>query len=441
METVTKTNGHHVQNGAAKPNGAHHVAPAANGNGKPTPATKPTATIREVRFALMENLNKEDERPLIELAHGDPSKFECFRTDSAAEDAIVDAVRSGKYNSYAPSAGILPARRAIAEYLSNGLPYSLTPDDVFLTLGCAHAIEVTLTALTRPGISNILLPRPGYPYYEACSGHRNLETRHYDLRPENGWEVDLESVESLADENTVAIVIVNPGNPCGNVYSSAHLKEIAETAKKLRIPVIADEVYGHLTFGENPFVAMGMFGSVAPVITLGSISKRWIVPGWRLGWLVISDPNNVMRNSGLVNKIQASLFISPDPPTFIQAAVPQILENTKESFFTKINGLLREAVDLCYDRLRDIPCITCPKKPEGSMFAMVKLECTEMEGIKDDMDFCLKLAKEESVIVLPGTTVGQRNWLRITFAIEPATLEVGLGRIKDFCERHAKKKQ
>ncbi|CAN1193890.1 Nicotianamine aminotransferase 1 [Linum perenne] len=125
---------------------------------------------------------------------------------------------------------------------------------------------------------------------------------------------------------------------------------------------------------------------------------------------------------------------------FGQAADPEILKNTKDSFFERINGLLREAVDLCYDRLQDVPCITCPKKPEGAMFAMVKLECSELEGIKDDMEFCLKLAKEESVIVLPGTTVGQTGWLRITFAIEPATLEVGVGRIMAFCERHVKKK-
>ncbi|CAN1851590.1 Nicotianamine aminotransferase 1 [Linum perenne] len=123
-----------------------------------------------------------------------------------------------------------------------------------------------------------------------------------------------------------------------------------------------------------------------------------------------------------------------------QAAVPEILKNTKDSFFERINVLLREAVDLCYERLQDVPCITCPKKPEGAMFAMVKLECSELEGIKDDMEFCLKLAKEESVIVLPGTTVGQKGWLRITFAIEPATLEVGVGWIMAFCERHAKKK-
>ncbi|CAN1351482.1 Nicotianamine aminotransferase 1, partial [Linum perenne] len=332
------------------------------------------------------------------------------------------------------------SNRAIAEYLSKDLPYKLSSDDVYLTVGCIQAIELTLAVLARPG-ANILLPRPGFPYYESRVAVTNLEARHFDLLPERGWEVDLEGIEALADENTVAMVIINPGNPCGCVYSYQHLKKVAETAEKLGILVIADEVYAHLTFGSNEFVPMGVFGSIVPVLTLGSISKRWIVPGWRLGWLVTNDPNGILAETGLVSRIQASLFISPDPPTFIQAAVPQILKNTKQTFFTKINGLLREAVDLCYDKLENIPGITCPKKPEGAMFAMVKLETSEMEGIKDDMDFCLKLAREESVIVLPGTTVGQKNWLRITFAIEPETLEAGLGRLRAFCERYAKKKK
>ncbi|GMP59093.1 hypothetical protein CsSME_00022514 [Camellia sinensis var. sinensis] len=149
--------------------------------------------------------------------------------------------------------------------------------------------------LARPGV-NILLPRPGFPIYELCAAFRHLEVRHFDLLPKKGWEVDLDAVEALADHNTAAMVIINPGNPCGNVYTYPHLKKIAETAKRLKFFVIADEVYGLLAFGANPFVPMGVFGSVVPVPTLGSLSKRWIVPGWRLGWFVINDPNDIFRN-------------------------------------------------------------------------------------------------------------------------------------------------
>ncbi|XP_050379350.1 tyrosine aminotransferase-like [Argentina anserina] len=400
----------------------------------------PAITIRGVLTMMMQNLNTDDQRPVIPLGHGDPSAFPCFRTAVCAEDAIVDSVRSGKFNCYSPSVGILPARRAVADYLSNDLPYELSPDDVYLTIGCTQAIEVVLAgiSLINP-VANILLPRPGFPFYDTRAACSNLEVRCYDLLPEKGWEVDLEALEALADENTVAMVIINPGNPCGNVYTSQHLKKIAETARKLGIVVIADEVYDHLTFANNPFVPMGTYGSIAPVLTLGSISKRWLVPGWRLGWLVTCDPNAFLQNSGLMKSIKGCLDVAPDAPTFIQAAIPQIIENTKQDFFLKTVEMLRSAADICFDKLNEIPCIMCPSKPEGSMFVMVKLNFSLLDDISDDVEFSLKLAKEESVIVLPGVTVGLKNWLRITFACDHLSLQDGLGRIKAFCERHAKK--
>ncbi|KAH7576974.1 hypothetical protein ACOSP7_002324 [Xanthoceras sorbifolium] len=402
-------------------------------------ASASSVTIRWLLDSLKRNLNQNDSRPTIPLSHGDPSVFPSFRTTDAAQDAIVDAVRSAKYNHYSTNVGILPARRAIADYLNRDLPYKLSPDDVYLTVGCKQAIEAILTVLARPG-ANILLPRPGYPTYEAYARCNHLEVRYFDLLQEKGWEVDLDAVvEALADENTVAMVIINPGNPCGNVYSNQHLHKIAETARKLGIMVIADEVYQHLTFGSNPFVPMGVFGSIVPVVTLGSISKRWMVPGWRLGWLVTSDPNNILQKSGIVDSIKDFLTISSDPATFTQGAIPQILEKTEEDFFSKTNGLLREAADICYDGIKEIPCLACPYKPEGAMFVMVKLNLSLLEGIKNDMEFCLQLAKEESVIILPGVAVGLKDWLRITFAVELSGLEDGLGRVKAFCQRHAKK--
>jgi tyrosine aminotransferase len=96
---------------------------------------------------------------------------------------------------------------------------------VYLTVGCTQAIEIVVSVLARPG-ANILLPRPGYPQYEARVGCSSLEARHFDLLPERGWEVDLDSVEALADENTVAMVIINPSNPCGNVFTAQHLKKV-----------------------------------------------------------------------------------------------------------------------------------------------------------------------------------------------------------------------
>ncbi|KAL3508707.1 hypothetical protein ACH5RR_028108 [Cinchona calisaya] len=396
-------------------------------------------TIKGILSLLMANTNgdKDDKKKVISLGIGDPTAYSCFCTTVDVQQAVVDTLRSNKFNGYSPTVGLPQTRRAIAEYLSSDLPYKLSPDDVYVTAGCTQAIEMVLSILARPG-ANILLPRPGFPIYGLCATFRNLEIRYYDLLPEDGWEVNLEAIEALADHNTIAIVIINPGNPCGNVYTRQHLEKIAETAKKLRIAIIADEVYGHLAFGANPFVPMGVFGSIAPVFTLGSLSKRWLVPGWRLGWLVTSDPNGIFKNPKFIERIKKYCDICGGPATFIQAAVPLIMEQTKASFFGKTVNMLKHTADICCKKVEEIPCITCPSKPEGSMAVMVKLNVSLLKDISDDMDFCFKLAKEESVIILPGLAVGLKNWLRITFAAEPAALEEAFGRLKSFCQRHSK---
>ncbi|XP_015899243.3 probable aminotransferase TAT2 isoform X2 [Ziziphus jujuba] len=364
-------------------------------------AASTTISIKGILGLLMETIDESDTRKLISLGIGDPTAYSCFHTPKVAECAAVDSLQSEKFNGYAPTVGLPQTRRAIAEYLSRDLPYNLTSDDVFITSGCTQAIDVALTMLARPG-ANILLPRPGFPIYELCAAFRHIEVRHFDLLPEKGWEVDLDAIDALTDQNTVAMVIINPGNPCGNVYSYQHLEKIAETAKKLRILVIADEVYGHLAFGGNPFVPMGVFGSIVPILTLGSLSKRWIVPGWRLGWFVTSDPSGMFRKPKIIERFKKYFDILGGPATFIQAAVPQILEQTEEVFFKKTNYLLRQTSELCCAIIKEIPCITCPHRPEGSMAVMVKLNLSLLEDISDDIDFCFKLAKEESVIILPG---------------------------------------
>ncbi|KAJ0432318.1 putative aminotransferase, class I/classII, tyrosine/nicotianamine aminotransferase [Helianthus annuus] len=401
--------------------------------------TASSFSIARVIADVKTNINQSDERPVIPLSIGDPSIFPCFRTPQVAQDAVVDALTSAKFNGCAPKGGLVQARRSVAEYLSCNLPYKLSPDDVYVTSGAKQAIEIVLTALRRPD-ANILLPKPGYPAYEALSVINRLQVRHFDLLQEKDWEVDLNGLEAVADDNTVAMVIINPGNPCGNVFTQDHLKRvIAETARRLGILVIADEAYGHLTFGSNPFVPMGVFGNIAPVLTLGSISKRWMVPGWRVGWIARSDPHGIFEEQGIVECIKRSLNANSDAATFMQAALPQILEKTTDDFYVKTINILKKDADMCYERLKEIPCFTCLKRPQGSLFFMVKLDISRLQGINDDMEFCSKLAKEESVILLPGFVLRMENWVRVTFGIEPSALEDGLERIKAFCLRHASK--
>ncbi|KQJ94595.1 nicotianamine aminotransferase A [Brachypodium distachyon] len=443
-------------NGNGKSNGAAHHAMNGKSNGAAAPEPEAVdwkfarakegvlaisgakMSIRAVRYKISASVREDGPRPVLPLAHGDPSVFPAFRTAIEAEDAVAAALRTGELNCYPAGVGLPAARRAVAEHLSQSLPYKLSQDDIFLTAGGTQAIEAIIPVLAQPG-TNILLPKPGYPNYEARAAFNNLEVRHFNLLPEKGWEIDVDSLESIADKNTTAMVIINPNNPCGSVYSFEHLTKVAEVARKLGILVIADEVYGKLVLGSAPFIPMGVFGHIAPVLTIGSLSKSWIVPGWRLGWIAVCDPKKVLQETKIATSITNFLNVSTDPATFIQGALPQILENTKEEFFQGIIALLTESSEICHREIKENKFITCPHKPEGSMFVMVKLMLQLLEDIDDDIDFCCKLAKEESVILCPGSVLGMENWVRITFAIVPSSLLDGLQRIKSFCQRHKNK--
>lgn len=382
-------------------------------------------------------------KSVIPLGYADPSPFECYKVAKEAEDSLVEAIRSGQYNGYAPAVGLPEARRAVAEYLSPGLPYKLGAEDIYLTCGCRQAMDVTVAVLGGKD-ANILLPRPGYPLYEALLAYNGIEARHYNLIPERNWEIDLDHLETIADRNTVAMVLVNPNNPCGVVFSREHLAKVAETAKKLGLLIVSDEVYAPLVFDHKPFVPMGLFATVVPVLTLGSISKRWLVPGWRLGWIVACDPNGILKETRIIEGIRNLLNVVVDPATFAQAALPNILKKTTREFYEHALQTLCQAADICYNRAQKLDVLYCQSKPQGSMFLMIKISIPCFEDINEDVEFCGKLAKEESVIVLPGTKwslLGMKNWIRVSFAVSPCLLEEAWDRIESFCKRHAKSTQ
>ncbi|KAG4960969.1 hypothetical protein JHK87_037602 [Glycine soja] len=397
-----------------------------------------TVTVGGIYDMLLDSINHEDTRSVVRLGRVDPTDNPLFRTTTVAVDAITRAVHSFNFNCYPPTVGLPEAKRAVADHLTSNLPHKIiSPENVFLTIGGTQAIDIILPSLARPG-ANILLPKPGYPHYELRATRCLLEIRHFDLLPERGWEVDLDSLEALADENTVAIVFISPSSPCGNVFTYEHLKRVAEIASKLGIFVISDEVYAHVTFGSKPFVPMREFSSIVPVITIGSFSKRWFIPGWRIGWIALCDPQGIFQKTGIVTKIIDNLEITSDPTTIVQASIPGILEKTTDDFHSNNLNILREAANIFYDGCKEIPCLTCPHKPEGAMVVMVEINFSQLEGIVDDVQFCTKLAKEESVILLPGVAVGLKNWVRVSLAVDLSDLKDGLSRIREFSLRHAK---
>ena len=212
---------------------------------------------------------------------------------AVAINAVTHAIQSpGHVAGYVPACGTWEARCAIARHHSfcNG---TVLPDDVIVANGCSGALELVLTALLDED-SILLVPMPGFPLYQVICESHGASVAHYHLDPTNNWEIDLNHLNKLmGNENVKGIVLNNPSNPTGSVYSKQHLEAIFHLCEKHCLPIIADEIYGDLVFGENTFTSMAeiMFemGRTVPVIVTSGLAKQYLVPGWRVGWAVFYD--------------------------------------------------------------------------------------------------------------------------------------------------------
>ena len=166
----------------------------------------------------------------------------------------------------------------------------ITADDVVIVSGCSCALDLAITSIANPG-DNILVPRPGFPLYKTLANGLGIKTKEYDLMPLQGWECDLKSMESEIDDKTKAILVNNPSNPCGSVFSREHLLEVLDLADRYKLPIIADEIYEHFVFAgaQKSYEPMASLTSTVPILSCGGLTKRYLVPGWRLGWITIHD--------------------------------------------------------------------------------------------------------------------------------------------------------
>ncbi|ORX92331.1 tyrosine aminotransferase [Basidiobolus meristosporus CBS 931.73] len=371
------------------------------------------------------------QKAVISLALGDPTIFGNFKIDESCIEAVVSKFRAHTASGYGPSTGLEVARDAIAKkYGTKTSP--LTANDVIIASGASGALELAIGALADEG-QNILLPRPGFSVYETLAGPKKIECRYYNLSPENSWEIDIDHLKSLIDENTAAVIINNPSNPCGSVFSEAHLKELLRVCEEHRLPIISDEIYGDMVFSGYSFTPIASLTNSVPVISVGGLAKRYLVPGWRVGWVLIHDRNEILKEvrEGLISLSQMIIGAN----TVIQAALPEILHNTPESFYTETNLQVEQNALLSEEMLSRIPGLRVIK-PQGAMYMMVEIQSDQFKDIKDDVEFSEKLLGEESVIVLPAQCFKYPNYVRLVITPPKERLIEAYERIENFCHRH-----
>jgi len=371
-------------------------------------------------------------KKMISLSIGDPTVFGNLRPAKQITEAVISSIECGKNNGYGPSTGFEGPRQAVADYIS--VPGAeVTKDDIILCSGCSCALDLCISSMADRG-QNILVPRPGFPLYTTLAAGLGIETHEYNLLPDQDWEVDLLHMESLIDHKTAAIVVNSPGNPCGSVFSPAHLRQILAVAELHKLPIIADEIYENCVFPGQNYVPIASLTTTVPVLSCGGLTKRFLVPGWRLGWIVIYDKNNVFASEvrkGLMCMSQRIIGSN----TLVQGALPTILKNTPPEFFSNVTRVCYKNAKIAHKKLRATPGLF-PVMPSGAMYMMVRVDMDRFPHFETDLQFVEKLVSEQSVFCLPGKCFNYPNYFRIVLTVPDALMVEACDRIHAFCNEH-----
>ena len=250
--------------------------------------------LENVRYAIRDLACVADEviaqgHKVLPLNVGDPLNFD-FQTPPHIIEACYQAMREGK-NGYAPSPGIPQAIEAIrGEAARKGIT---TVRDVFVTAGVSETVDLCISALVNPG-EDILTPKPDYPLYSAVLCKLGIALNAYDLNEDDAWQPELADIEGKLTARTRGIVLINPNNPTGSLCSRPMLEQIAEIARRRNLLVFSDEIYDKLILDYDsqgnvtPHIAFAAVAPDVPCITFGGMSKNYLVPGWRIGWGIVS---------------------------------------------------------------------------------------------------------------------------------------------------------
>ncbi len=353
---------------------------------------------------------------------GDPIIFG-FRTPPHMIEAVDRAIRDG-HNGYAASAGILPAREAVAkECTGRGMPMS--PDRVIITSGTSEGIELALTALAGPG-DDVLVPVPTYPLYTAVLAKIGARAVFYRTDPDRGWSPDIDHVRSLITPATRALVVIDPNNPTGATYSTEVRRALIELADEHNFPLLADEVYADLAF-DGPIPALAKLDPDAPVITFSSLSKAYLAPGWRTGWMAVGRTGRLDEVLAGIKKLADGRLCSTGPMEYgLVAALTG--DRSHQAVF---RAALRERAEVTHDRLNAIAGITAVK-PTAAFYAMPKVDLPP--GVTD-ADYVLALLRATGVLCVYGSGFGTDpadGFFRVVFLASPEELSDIYGLIASF---------
>lgn len=342
-----------------------------------------------------------DGHNILKLNTGNPAVFGFDAPDVIMRDMIAALPTS---QGYSTSKGIIPARRAVVTR------YEVIPDfpnfdvdDVFLGNGVSELITMTMQALLNDG-DEVLIPAPDYPLWTAATSLSGGKPVHYLCDEENEWNPSIEDIRSKITEKTKAIVVINPNNPTGAVYSRKILQEIADVAREYDLLVLADEIYDRILYDDAQHINMATLCPDLMCITYNGLSKAYRVAGYRAGWMIITGPKRYAK--GFIDGLEllAGTRLCPNVPA--QHGI-QVALGGRQSIYglTGEGGRLLNQRNVAWEKLNEIPGVSC-YKPMGALYAFPKLDPNVYE-IHDDTQLMLDILRSEKILLVQGTGF---NW-------------------------------
>jgi len=394
-------------------------------------ATNIEYAIRDVIVHTQDLIKKG--KKIYYLNIGDPAAFD-YKTPQYVKDALCKAIDQDD-NYYSPSEGRIELREAIVKKEKRVNNVDITADKVLITEGISEGIQMVLAALVEKG-DEILFPGPTYPPYISYTKFFEGTPVAYETIEKEGWIPNIDDLRSKISPKTKAIVITNPNNPTGSVYSAKMIQEIIDIAGEHNLPILSDEIYDQLTY-EKPFVSTAYLAKDVPVVGLNGFSKVYQMTGWRLGYMYFKGEGKILDDLRLGVEKQCRIRLCANTPVQIAGAAAL---NGPQGFVKGIVEKLKQRRDYAYKRLNEIEGVSTTK-PEGAFYIFPRIHEIGARW-KNDMEFVIELLRETGVLIVNGSgfdSVYGKDHARIVFLPPIEELEKAFDAMEEFMKNKEKK--
>lgn len=389
-----------------------------------------------VEYAIRDVMVKADEvrrtgKKILYLNIGDPVKYG-FDTPPHIKDALKKAVDTG-LNYYSASEGVKELREAVAEKENSVNGAHIDPRNVVITQGISEAISFLMGAIINPG-DEVLLPGPSYSPYMTFAKFFDGKPVTYRTIEDRGWAPDLTDLENKLTERTRLIVVINPSNPTGSLYSRNDISRILEIAASRSIPVAADEIYDRIVY-DGTFTSVASLAKETPVFGLNGFSKKYLMTGWRLGYLYLQDPGTEMKDVWDAVQRISRIRLCANTPT--QYAGIEALRGP-QGHIAEMVSKLRRRRDLSWRRANDIPGLSATK-PAGAFYLFPKIKAIG-ERWKNDYEFVTQLLEETGVLLVHGSgfdPIYGKDHFRAVFLPDESMLAEAFDAIESFMKKYS----